>query len=322
MKNFKYSIIIPHKNTPALLVRCVASIPKRDDLQIVVVDDNSDPSIVDFDNFPIKNDDHTVVVFDKSGKGAGRARNIGMEKATGEKFIFADADDFFNYCINEVLDEYKEDTTDIVFFNASSCDSTYYTDAPYRVKDRKNLFKYYKDDPKLYEYYLRYECGAPWSKIIQKELIEEHQIKFQESTIYNDLRFSYLSGHFAKSIKVDQRAIYCVTYNPSSISFTFNDEKRIARTHILCEQILFCNKIRRDMPPCKSHPQKYLKNSLVDLYGSSRKDLYDECIKIVDSYGIGKEIRKAVKKRVLHIKVAVFIVSICKAPLKWIKYFK
>ena len=65
MNRFKYSIIIPHKNTPALLVRCVASIPKRDDLQIVVVDDNSDPSIVDFDNFPIKNDDHTVV-FDKS----------------------------------------------------------------------------------------------------------------------------------------------------------------------------------------------------------------------------------------------------------------
>ena len=56
--------------------------------------------------------------------------------------------------------------------------------------------------------------------------------------------------------------------------------------------------------------------------GLNAEDLYDECIKIVDSYGIGKEIRKAVKKRVLHIKVAVFIVSICKAPLKWIKYFK
>ena len=62
-------------------MRCVASIPKRNDLQIVVVDDISDTSIVDFDNFPIKNDDHTVVVFDKSGKGTGRARNIGMENA-------------------------------------------------------------------------------------------------------------------------------------------------------------------------------------------------------------------------------------------------
>lgn len=322
MKNYKYSVIIPHKNTPSLLVRCVASITKRDDLQIVIVDDNSDPSIVDFDNFPIKNDDHTIVVFDNSGKGAGRARNIGMKKATGEKFIFADADDFFNYCFNEVLDEYKDDTTDIVFFNASSCDSTTYTDAPHRGKDRKILFEGYKNNPKLYEYYLRYECGAPWSKIIRKGFIEEHQVEFQESTIYNDVRFSYMSGHFAKSIIVDQRAIYCVTYNSSSISYTLNDEKRIAQTHILCEQIIFCNKIRQDMPPCKSHPMEYLRNNLTTIRQSNRRDLYDECLKIVDSYGIGKEIRKAVRKRLLHIRVAVFIVSISKAPLKWMKYLK
>lgn len=322
MNRFKYSIIIPHKNTPSLLIRCVASIPKRDDLQIVIVDDNSDPSIVDFENFPIKNDERTVVIFDKSGKGAGRARNIGMENAAGEKFIFADADDFFNYCFNEVLDEYKDDTTDIVFFNASSCDSATYTDTPSRCIERKNLFEGYKNIPKLYEYYLRYECGAPWSKIIRKYFIEENHVTFQESTIYNDVRFSYMSGHFAKSIKVDQRAIYCVTYNPSSITYTLNDEKYITRMHILSEQILFCKKIRQNMPPCEFHPQTYLRNNLVDIYESSRKDLYNECLKIVDSYGIGKELRKAVKKRLLHIKVAVFIVSICKAPFKWIKYFK
>lgn len=37
----KYSIIIPHHNVPTLLERCVNSIPQRDDIQIIVVDDNS-----------------------------------------------------------------------------------------------------------------------------------------------------------------------------------------------------------------------------------------------------------------------------------------
>ena len=37
-----YSIIIPYKNCPALLNRCIDSIPQRDDVQIIVVDDNSD----------------------------------------------------------------------------------------------------------------------------------------------------------------------------------------------------------------------------------------------------------------------------------------
>lgn len=38
---YKYSIIIPHKNTIHLLERCVDSIPRRKDIQIIVVDDDS-----------------------------------------------------------------------------------------------------------------------------------------------------------------------------------------------------------------------------------------------------------------------------------------
>jgi glycosyltransferase involved in cell wall biosynthesis len=46
-----YTIIIPHKNIPHLLQRCLDSIPRRNDLQIIVVDDNSDEDIVDFCGF-------------------------------------------------------------------------------------------------------------------------------------------------------------------------------------------------------------------------------------------------------------------------------
>lgn len=322
MARYKYSIIIPHKNTPSLLVRCVASIPQRDDLQIVIVDDNSDPSIVDFDNFPIKNDEHTIVIFDKSGKGAGRARNIGMENATGEKFIFADADDFFNYCFNEVLDEYKDDTSDIVFFNASSCDSLTYINRPNRAEFINELFDGYLKNPTLFEYYLRYECGAPWSKIIKKELISDNRVVFEETTVNNDVKFSYLSGHLAKTVKADKRAIYCLTYSPSSISYTMNDEKYQSRMRTIAEQIVFCRKNKPEYVHCKSYPFFYLRDSLVNIYQAKKTNLYNKCLKILDSYGIGKEMRKAVRKRLLHINVAVLIVSISKAPLKWIKHFK
>ena len=47
-----YSVIIPHKDIPCLLQRCLDSIPPRDDVQIIVVDDNSSPDIVDFAHFP------------------------------------------------------------------------------------------------------------------------------------------------------------------------------------------------------------------------------------------------------------------------------
>ena len=94
---YNFSIIIPHKNTPDLLKRCVSSIPRREDVQIIIVDDNSDEKIVDFEHFPFLGTPNATVVFDKSSKGAGHARNIGLEKAEGKWYLFADSDDFFFY---------------------------------------------------------------------------------------------------------------------------------------------------------------------------------------------------------------------------------
>ena len=49
-----FTIIIPHKNIPLLLSRLINSIPVREDLEIIVVDDGSDAGIVNFDNLPFK----------------------------------------------------------------------------------------------------------------------------------------------------------------------------------------------------------------------------------------------------------------------------
>ena len=36
-----FTFIIPHYNTPHLLLRCLNSIPSREDIQIIVIDDCS-----------------------------------------------------------------------------------------------------------------------------------------------------------------------------------------------------------------------------------------------------------------------------------------
>ena len=38
---FTYSVAIPHYNSPDLLQRMLNSIPERDDIQVIVVDDGS-----------------------------------------------------------------------------------------------------------------------------------------------------------------------------------------------------------------------------------------------------------------------------------------
>ena len=43
-----FSIIIPYKDIPDLLIRCLKSIPVSEDIQVIVVDDNSSEADVIF----------------------------------------------------------------------------------------------------------------------------------------------------------------------------------------------------------------------------------------------------------------------------------
>ena len=117
-----YSIIIPHKNTPELLQYCLDSIPVRDDVQVIVVDDNSDVNIVDFEHFPQWEGKDYEVYPTKEGKGAGYARNIGLEHARGKWILFVDADDFLLSSMGEVFDAEKDTDADIVFFSSQGSD--------------------------------------------------------------------------------------------------------------------------------------------------------------------------------------------------------
>ena len=112
---YAFTIIIPHKNVPDLLQRCLDSIPKRDDLHIIVVDDNSDSKIVDFDRFPGLNNPQCTVIFTKEGKGAGYARNVALKSSDSKWFLFADADDYFSNDLNAFLNQYKHANADLVF---------------------------------------------------------------------------------------------------------------------------------------------------------------------------------------------------------------
>ena len=111
-----FSIIIPHRDCPDLLQRCLDSIPVRNDIQIIVVDDNSNPSIVDFCHFPGRDRNGVEVYLTKEGKGAGYARNVGLHYAKGKWVIFADSDDLFTETIHPLLSMLEDADEDIVYF--------------------------------------------------------------------------------------------------------------------------------------------------------------------------------------------------------------
>lgn len=198
-----YSIIIPHKNIPDLLQRCLDSIPKRDDVQIIIVDDNSDSEKVDFEHFPGINHSNTEVYFDKTGRGAGRARNVGIEHAKGEWLIFSDADDVFTKGFIEILEKLNEkEDSDIVYFDIESRDSE-----TLEPNEEHVYFSNIIKQPNDFE--LRYGLLTPWMKAVKKTLIVNNSIKFEEVPCSNDTWFSAMCSYFAKSVSIIPVVGYC-----------------------------------------------------------------------------------------------------------------
>lgn len=86
---------------------------------------------------------------------------------------------------------------------------------------------------------LRFLFNGPWCKMVKKELIDSHRVRFDEVFAINDVTFSYLVGYYAKDVKVDERKIYCVTYRSNSISFVECYSRDILQMEVLSRKNRF-----------------------------------------------------------------------------------
>lgn len=197
-----YSFIIPHHNCPELLDRCLRSIPQREDLEIIVVDDNSD-----IDKQPkIQRADAKVVYIDKEHtKGAGRARNVGVSVAKGKWLLFADADDYFTDYLSSLLEKYLiDDSIDIVYLNAC----VFNENGQEKPHKTEQLILNYIKGKKDSEMHLRYDLWTPWSRMIKRSIVIENNILFDEIPAGNDMMFCLKCSKYANQIAVEQEVVY------------------------------------------------------------------------------------------------------------------
>ncbi|MBN2485922.1 MAG: glycosyltransferase family 2 protein [Bacteroidales bacterium] len=210
-----YSIIIPHKNTPDLLQRCLDSIPERTDVQIIIIDDNSSPEKVNFDCFPGKDRKDTEIIFSKgkSGKGPGYARNAGMSVARGKWVIFSDADDYFTQSFNELLDKHIDDKNEIVFFKClrETIEGTI-SDYPLINNAIDKAIESKTPDS------IALGVPCPWGKFIKRNFIVKHGIRYQEITGGDDILFSIRLALNLKNWAACEPRLYCVADRPGSLT--------------------------------------------------------------------------------------------------------
>lgn len=208
---YTYTFIIPHRNSPDLLNRCLNSIPSRDDIQIIVVDDNSDKALKP----NIERDDIEIIYLNKeTSKGAGRARNEGLKRAKGNWLLFADCDDYYTQGFIEVLDEYSGLDIDVLYLNFDFIDGITGEELP-ELPFAKFFNQY--DGTKSSADNIKFHHNVPWTKMVKRVFIEKNDILFEEVINGNDILFSLRVGYCAKNILVEKQKLYNYIRNSNSI---------------------------------------------------------------------------------------------------------
>lgn len=223
-KEIRYTVIIPHKNCPELLERCLESIPDRNDIQTIIVDDNSDdlqPIQILERRFPGR----ISVIYTNAGKGAGYARNKGLERARGKWLLFADSDDYYTKEAFNIFDNYQDSDADIIAFKHRSVYSDTGEDAKRSDARNKYIENYVNNKNEQSEAKLRYCNDVPWAKMVRRSMVMENHIQFDEVPASNDTMFSLMSGYHAKSIVADENVVYNVTVRQGSITKTKSIER-------------------------------------------------------------------------------------------------
>lgn len=245
------SLIIPHFNSIDSLNRLLETIPCKEEIQIIVVDDNSTNCLSDF--IKIKNDSrfrHVMFISNSTGvKGAGVCRNIGIDLAKGNWIIFADSDDFFLREFYDILQTFCDSSNDIIFFRPTSyeVDSGKISDRHIFYENIINEYLYGNSDKG--ELLLRYAFHVPWSKMINTKFIKNNKIYFDSVIAANDVMFSVKSGHLMNKFAVSEKIIYCVTKNKGSLTMNMSENVFDSRlsVHIKYYQFLRNNLTKRQL---------------------------------------------------------------------------
>ncbi len=211
MNKFKVSVIIPVYNVEQYLRQCLDSVVNQTfkDIEIIIINDcSTDNSINIIEEY--KNRYSNIKLINQNlSEGCYKARNIGLEKATGEYIGFVDGDDYIELDMFEKMySQAKQTNADIVLCN-------FYTLFTKTNEIKKTIFSktinlLKKTNNKLTgAEKVIFDYSAIWNKIYKREFLIENNISFHSQLhMADDNFFNIVSLLKAKTIVHLQDALY------------------------------------------------------------------------------------------------------------------
>ena len=224
-ERIKVSVILPVYNCERYLRQCLDSLLAQtlQDIEIICVNDGStDGSLEILKEYAAA--DMRLVIIDSENKGAGAARNLGIEAACGKYLAFPDSDDWFEpNMLSTAYTAAENAKADITIFRAMLYDNQTGTSIPCTYSLRLDRL------PQHRPFAVRdMECsvfrnlmGWAWDKLYKRSFVLNNRLRFQEQRTTNDMYFTFISLYKATRITTCQQYLYHQRRNVSgSLSAT------------------------------------------------------------------------------------------------------
>lgn len=218
----KVSVIVPVYNCAEHLELFHRSVLQQtfDDFELIYTDDcSTDESFELLKKFQ-KEDNRIKLNRHEKNKGAGGARNTGLEMAQGEFVCFLDADDFpeKNY-LQQLTQAIQAKNAEIVVCNFRMLEEDK-AQVNFTSKFKKGVYS----GKKALRLFARYIVNAAlWNKIFKRSLFEENEIIFPEHIAHQDFATIVRVMERAKKIVIIPDVLYNYATNPNGYTQTAKD---------------------------------------------------------------------------------------------------
>lgn len=312
----KLSIIIPVYNKMPFLERCLKSVAKQYDnsAEVIIIDDGStDGSAGVCDKFCNENG---WKVFRQKNSGVSAARNLGLDKATGDYVTFLDADDLFTPDAVATMKNTAGLGYNIVQFKQYRCRSLEaLMPSPYGEESGHYDFAH------IPRYWV-----MVWNKIYKRSFLLKNKIRFRDGMQFGE------DTIFNAECVLNNNGLY--HSNQAVVIHCLDDKKSLCRGQLTLERIKkldkeLCALKNKEKDPAKKRwlnvaIEEHRNSKLYNRYGfnTHRCGKYD-VVYFVKDCPVNEELRYSLRSVEENWSYNdVWFVGGCPTGLKPDKYFR
>ena len=217
------SVIVPYKNAEEWIGRCVESLKAQDrEAEFILVNDRSTDDGVGIVRDLTACDDRFVMYDNERKAGPSGARNTGLDHVSGDWITFVDSDDAMEPGAIEIFEKLIAEVPANIYMTNHH---------RYYAKIDKLALKYTNDEGWYGLENLPTLWCMVWNKLYSRQLIDDNDIRFEESMRYGEDEIFNL-----ECLAADNR-IYHTAKNVTTVTRHFDNRQSLC--HIKTEKDLF-----------------------------------------------------------------------------------